>query len=768
MQHPIRIEYAGAQSCLPSGAIVISHDVFHRIARTFAEGDYEINRDSVVFVARDELFSIRLRTSEGALHVIENDVAAPVARWLANRLARLPLLAERIIQYSEKEEHFITPSADANLCSEHPDFADNEIECKDAVSALHSLLNWEPAGTSSVTYVTSDGGEGKTTLTNHLAVEQARAYRTAAAHWLLLPIELGGRPFLRLDEITVGTLVNKYRFSYLYYDSLIELIKLGLIVPAIDGFEEMFIEDPSGDATSSLGRLLDSLDSNGRVLISARKAFFEFRNLGDQTRLYDSIRGKNVAFSRLKLRRWSREQFITYAERCRVQGADELYTSIADALGDPGHPLITRPVLIKQLVESSHEPELRGRFVSLLEGARDEYLDTLIQTVIGREISRKWIDRTGDVAKPLLEVEEHLRLLSDVALEMWRTGTQSIRIDTLMLVVELFLESAKKTTTVQHQVMKWAPQHALLVKRDERFLQFDHEEIYSYFLARALAVELVRASSESIQNTLRTAALSRTVASMLAVFAKNDRARTLKVLQDVARGEGPSSIAMENSATILSMLLVDSRHESAITVEQVIFPPRLFNLRSLSNVTFLRCAFGAIEAGAWRNVHFVDSSVDELGFGNVSRFDNCSIDHSTSVRSIHQSPPREITLFSPDKVRSYLAARKLLVTPSAVVAVEPDEFYVLAEKVIGLFLRATELNEQSIRKRLGTRGPGFFDDVLPAMLNTGAIAVIRYQGQGSQERYRLGRPLSEISNALSKAQGNFSTFLGYVSGSLKP
>ena len=745
---------------------MITPDVFHRISRTFAETDYEVSRDTVTFIARDEVFSFRLRASEGALHVIENDVAMPAARWLATRLARLPMLAERIIQYSEKEEHFIKPSADANLCPEHPSFQDEEMECLDAAEALHSLLDWEPASTCSVTYVTSDGGEGKTTLTNYLAVEQARAYRAGTSSWLLLPIELGGRPFLRLDEITVGTLVNKYRFSYLYYDSLIEFVKLGLIVPAIDGFEEMFIEDPAGDATSSLGRLLDSLDSNGRVLISARKAFFEFRNLGDQTRLYDSIRGKSVAFSRLKLRRWSREQFITYAERCHVSEADKLYTSIADALGDPNHPLITRPVLIKQLVDGAHEPELRERFISLLEGARDEYLDTLIQTVIGREISRKWIDRTGDVAKPLLEMEEHLRLLADVALEMWRTGAQSIRIDTLMLVVELFLENARKSTTVQHQVMKWAPQHALLAKRDERFLQFDHEEIYSYFLARALAMELTRSSTESLQNTLRTAALSRTVASMLSVLAKNDRKRIVEVLQDVVRREGPSSVAMENGATILSMLLVDSKHEPHLTVEQVVFPARLFNLRSLANVTFVKCSFGSIEAGAWHNIRFVDSSIDELCFGSASRFNCCSIDAQTTVRSVHQSTP-EMTLFSPGKVKSFLTSKSLLISPAPVgapVSVEPDEFYVLADKAVSLFLRATELNEQSIRKRLGTRGPRFFDEVLPGLMAAGVISLIRYQGQGSQERYRLGKPLAEIGEALSVAQGNYAAFLEHMSG----
>ena len=80
---------------------------------------------------------------------------------------------------------------------------------------------------------------------------------------------LGGRPFLRFDDVVIGELVNRFRFQFFYYDAFIELVKMGVLVPAFDGFEEMFIESGSGEALSALGNLMNTLESSGSVLISA-------------------------------------------------------------------------------------------------------------------------------------------------------------------------------------------------------------------------------------------------------------------------------------------------------------------------------------------------------------------------------------------------------------------------------------------------------------------------------------------------------------------
>ena len=90
---------------------------------------------------------------------------------------------------------------------------------------------------------------------------------------------------MRFDDVIIGALVNRLRFPMLYYEAFIELVKMGAVVPALDGFEEMFVEGSAGDAISALGNLVNTLQSSGTVLIAARKAYFEYRSLRGNTAL---------------------------------------------------------------------------------------------------------------------------------------------------------------------------------------------------------------------------------------------------------------------------------------------------------------------------------------------------------------------------------------------------------------------------------------------------------------------------------------------------
>jgi hypothetical protein len=738
---------------------MIDTQAFHRIAKTFAEDGYEINRDQVSFIARDELISIRLQLRDGQLFVVENDASTPAAKWLAIRLARLNLLADRIIQYCDVESNFIVPSGDALLCPEHLDFTgdDEDVPLNDAVDGLTSLLDWEPAGTTSVVYLTSDGGEGKTTLTNALASQQAQRFKKGDSSWLMLPVELGGRPFLRLDEVSIGTLVNKLRFSHLYFDSLMEFCQLGFIVLAIDGFEEMFIQDPAGDATSSLGRLLDSLNSSGRVLISARKAFFEFNTLEDQTRLYDSLGGRSIAFSRVSLRRWTREQFNSYFAKRGIPDPDILYQRVATALQDELHPLLTRPVLVQKLAEAVNDDSAREGLITTLETAPAQYLDGVIEAILIRESTRKWVDRSGDVPGPLLTVDEHVELLSEIALEMWRAGGRVLRTDMLTLVAELFSESRSKTASVRHQIVKWAPHHALLTRRSDRFLEFDHEETFAYFLGRSLANELQRAKGDALLTLLRTSILSLSAAQMACRFI-SDHSTAIQKILEVTRREGPTSIAMENGSLLLSRLLIDIEFRSVQLIEHVAFPAAALNEAHLSGILFRSCTFGSFVVGKWKGVHFENTSIEKLSFTKWSEINESGVDASSRIMAIGL-PDSDAVLFDPQRIASWLGKVGLLASTSLPESFNTDEELTLVEKCIHLFMRATEINEGSMRKRFGSRAARFFDDVLPQLLSHEVVKQVPYHGNGQQQRFELGGPLQQLTDVIGRSEGDFSKFL---------
>ena len=170
---------------------------------------------------------------------------------------------------------------------------------------------------------------------------------------------------------------------------------MGAIVPALDGFEEMFVENANGDAISALGNLMEMLGSSGTVLIAARNAYFDYKNLNTQAPLFESIRQQSVEFSRLALNRWSRDQFVQYASLSGVEDGASLFDQVAEALGDQQHPLLTRAVLVKRLMEFAISHTARDKVIGRVSTAED-YFGEFVGSIIEREAGEKWIDKLGE------------------------------------------------------------------------------------------------------------------------------------------------------------------------------------------------------------------------------------------------------------------------------------------------------------------------------------------------------------------------------------
>jgi hypothetical protein len=203
---------------------------------------------------------------------------------------------------------------------------------------------------------------------------------------------------------------------------------MGVIVPAFDGFEEMFVEGSSGEALSAMGILVASLESQGAMVVAARRAYFEFENLRAQQRLFDTIRTYSVGFGKLELQRWTKSQFIAYGNKRGVSKAEELFRRVSERL-TPDHPLLTRAVLVKRLVDVATTSPSLEEFLEQLQKSGADYFSVFVRGLIEREANEKWIDRSGerDMATPLLNVEEHCELLSQIALAMWEARVDYLK-----------------------------------------------------------------------------------------------------------------------------------------------------------------------------------------------------------------------------------------------------------------------------------------------------------------------------------------------------
>jgi hypothetical protein len=739
---------------------------FARILTSFADSpaDVDFKKGRLLVQIRDELISAEIDQREGTIYVTENGARQTAYRWLVERIAKLPQLADRILSYVEDPEFFVIPHGklDDELGEATTDQA---VKVENAFSAATMVLNRRSAGASSVLYLTSDAGEGKTTLINYMARKQAEAFKTKKSDWLLVPVPLGGRSFLRFDDVVVGALVNRLRFQFFYYDAFLELVRLGVVVPAFDGFEEMFVESSSGEALSALGNLVRNLESSGSVFIAARKAYFEYRSFATQAKLFDAVGQDAVSFSRLGLDRWTRGQFLQYASNRKVPHAIELYEAVAERLG-PGHPVLSRAVLVKRLLDVASDETDLGKLLEKFGQAPQDYFYEFVNAIIEREVREKWIDRSGEPAQPLLTVEEHHSLLSFLAQEMWVNNSEVLKADMIEMVADLFSESVNKPPIISRQISERLKQHSLITNTDSAKLLFgfDHEDFRQFFLGEALGRALAQQNNVEVLSMIRVGTLpSGTCNSAVETSKRLGRTpkNVIATLQQVSLSDVPTSFTRENCGA-LTIRLADGAGDLGLEVTAMTFPTDAFRGRHLKNISFYNCYFQAssLARSILETVKFDSCEFDELDFA-----DNTTISHVKLKDCIVHAvlSKEESRIFDPAAVGELLqeSGFEFEMPPAirATNAPEPDEQLEVAERAFRMFLRATQLNDGVFKIKLGVKANIFLNDIVPALLRVGVLEEVQYLGGGKQRRFRLAVPMKLIESAMSTSKGSFSGFV---------
>ncbi|HJS89232.1 MAG TPA: hypothetical protein VJ738_04625 [Steroidobacteraceae bacterium] len=744
----------------------MTFDELKRILTAFADSpaDLDAGRGILTAQIREEIIEVTLYSEHGDVYVEENGERLSATRWLIQRVARLPLLADRIISLVQPVPNFVVPEGLLTDQLEESKTTE-EVSVGNAAATALKILARRPPGTTSVLYLTSHAGEGKTSLINHLARQQAELYKMKAADWLLVPIPLGGRGFLRFDDVTIAALVNRLRFQFFYYEAFVELVRLGVLVPAFDGFEEMFVEGSSGEAVSALGHLVKSLRSSGAVLVAARKAFFEYRSFRTQAKLFDAVGADSVSFARLGLQRWTETQFTQYARHRGYRNAESLFERISARLGS-NHPILTRAVLVRRLLDVASAEDDLGSLLTKVGSTPQDYFFQFVNAIVEREAGQKWLDKTGDAGAPLLTVDEHHELLAMIANEMWMSSANSLRADVLLVVAEVFAESKRKMPNVARQIQERIADHPLLVSAGQPrdALSFDHEDFQQFYLGQAAGAALLGKSRDVIGDFLGMGQIPLDTCehAVLYVIRKGaDAKELLIILQMINDSERTASFLRDNCAAI-AVSLIHHAGLSGVLLTNMLFPVEALSGRKLRSVTFESCYFQATD--------IADADFAEC------RFSRCKFDRL----EVKGAPRLGGTLEECEIGSLYLAEKdQQLYDPSAILralkeygmqlpeegeigageANIPDPELELVEKVLRIFLRANHVNELVLRQRMGTRANFFFKSVLPALLKHGILKETSYQGSGNQGRYRLGIQMQEIQGCLSKCGGSFPRFL---------
>ncbi|KAB0643837.1 hypothetical protein [Burkholderia latens] len=744
-----------------------------RILTAFADepSDVDIRLGRIVAQVRDEVVEATVHYSETDdrhLRVVENGQEYSARSWLINRVARVPQLADRIIAATATNSKlpFVVPSGRMSA-----DLSAGSVEDLPVANVVESLLGRASApvpGATSVLYVTSDAGEGKTTVINRASLVQAQRYKEKKATSLVVPIPLSGRAFLTFDDAVIAALVNKLRFNYLYFDAFIELVRMGVVIPAFDGYEEMLVEGAKGEAISALGTLVQRLESSGTVFIAARKAFFEYLSFRTQARLLDAIGDRSAAFMRLALSRWSREQFCEYGQLRSVDAPEAVYETVATRLG-ADHPLLTRAVLVRRLfdvLDGADQTEL----VDLLGANPHDYFFTFVDAIVKREASEKWLARgSGDVMEPLLQQNEHHQILSQIAVEMWQSSSTSLRYDVLDLIVDIFCDGLKKSGAVIRQVKERIKQHSLLSADTSRGqgIGFDHEDFQNFFLGEGLGLILSEKATTGIQaflsvNIVPTATIEQAIQYL--VRHQFDLRGVLDNVITINRSEAGYSFCKENCGA-LAIRLVECMPEgqSGLLLRSMFFPAGALGGRALKHVRFEECHFQPthIAKSSLTDVAFVDCNFERLEITSGESLAGCSFGNC-QVDSLVSGPGEEHS-YDPALIVATLRSFDATIDECDAAPVVPrvtDDKLKLIERFLRVFLRHTHVDEEAIRIRLGKGfASTFFDGILPVLLSEKVLEEATWRGQGVQRRFKLVRPMSDIGDALEQSQGQFNRFV---------
>lgn len=758
---------------------------FRQILTSFADepSDVDVRLGNVVAQIRDDVIDVSISystTPEQHLLITENGQQYWARSWLLNRIARLPQLADRIISTTNVTSEmaarspFVVPSGTISPdLSTAPNALDDQVT-SDVVETLLSKASHPLPGATSVLYVTSDAGEGKTTIINRAARIQAERYKEKKVSSLLLPIPLGGKAFLNFDDAVIAALVNKLRFNYLYYDAFINLVRMGAIVPAFDGYEEMLVEGSKNEAVSALGNLVQTLDSSGTVFIAARKAFFEYLSFKTQAKLFDAIGNRSVSFSRLEIARWNKQQFCDYGRRRKVENPEVIFDTVATRLGED-HPLLTRAVLVRRLYDVAGEQEDRKDLAEMLGSRPQDYFYTFVDAIVKREASEKWLSRvTGEIMEPLLEIEEHHELLSLLAQEMWQSSATSLRHDVVDVLVDIFADSHKKNAGVVRQIKERLKQHSLLVADSSKgqALAFDHEDFQNFYTGEGLGRLLEQGHRSDLQTFLSVGLLSTATVEQAVQFLlrhRSDASKAVTTLIEINQSEASFTFCKENcGALVMRIVECTPNRVSPLVLDSMLFSPEALAGRNFQELIFRKCYFQptSVAKTTFRNVEFRNCEFERVEVDTVEKPLQNSVFTDCRVDSIVLTTLDEYS-FDPAQIESWLSIAGATVTTASktqrLEIASVDERLKVFERFLRVFLRTTQIDEDIIRVRLGNAAaPRFFDEVLPALLEIGLLEEVPWKGRGNQRRYKLMRQMSDVSDALERTRGSFDEFLSLM------
>lgn len=564
--------------------------------------------------------------------------------------------------------------------------ADAGRPSSDALHLLSALA--EDTGQDSLTkivFVTGDAGSGKTSLLKQLLLDRAASYLKGEARQQFLYIDAQGKALATFEQALAGQLDDLG--STLLYPMIAPLVRADLIVPMIDGFDEL-LGSTYDDTFSSLTLFLEQLRGRGTVIACARSTFFEQEFLARINAEGESTNGK-WHLVRVDMEDWSDAHLAELLDL--LCGREKLSPGVCRKRKSRFWEIRDEAELTSLL----RKPFFAGKLATLVFGGdvnlrAESAFGDLVSAYLAREREKKLLDKNG---KPLLDAGQLQALLAEIAAEMWRGEQRFLDVPAVRLITDMVLADQAVARQVKEYLQKRGPMLGVLASASAgQRVEFQHELFFSYFLSDTFVARYSSRSSLADGLVLARGALpaglaDRVAGQLVATATAGDLVG--RITRDVDPHGFRSEVMRENAGTLVAALLraaalrgmsADGLSLRNLVVTGEPLPIELTGA-TFANVEVRRCDL--------RRLRVRDSIASDCRFASVvvdprfTRIEIDGIDWATDLSEVRLEPDG-----APLPPSDALAALRDCGLPSAMAAAAPT--LAAAPDVVALVARLSQ------------------------------------------------------------------------------
>lgn len=552
------------------------------------------------------------------------------------------------------------------------------------------------ARTTGIPFVTGNAGAGKTRVLRRLAGQRAKKFINREVGSLYLYVNAQGRALASFDEALAFEL-DALR-SHLFFDAVPVLVRRGLLIPVVDGFDELIsvqVGSPTSGASGhegafgSLDRFIATLQGRGALIASGRSAFYETEFA---LRYMHGERSSRRTWSLfpVEVQPWDEPAVRAFvAKKCEFEGlrdneSDSVIHAVEATFRSPTlHAVAGRPLFVAKVADRAIEVSRAGTLNSDNPMGPISSAPALVRVLARQTLYREVTDKLkararegapGGVTRSVLDVEQLQRLLAQIADEMWALETRELDMKSIREVATLVCEEFQVQGKDREVVLNRLGVMPVLVAAPNDRRSFEHELFFAHFLAQTIIAMLVERSA-ALGWLLRRNRLPPMTGELVAVGMLQQGINLRKELDALCalRLRDDDGFVRENRGALVHGMIVHlPQYEATTRVENLRVARATFADVSFGAVRFDECEFDEVEFRSvnLRSTAFMRCQATSLNFfepivdPDSTKFDLVGLEWD-AVHGVRELDERSVTTFVPSEVRRVLARCGL---PSAVEA----------------------------------------------------------------------------------------------------